>query len=155
MVGATMSIQKKQAKRIMSEFINPKRLRRLTPAQARRRPAKASGLAKRALGKCGIRLVGFCFAVAFCLLASGLNVTAQVAVPVGAGSYASYVPLFDQQTDEYYAIGAQQIIDLYPNLHLAPSLANRPMPSNKWWTDVLMGIRSWSYNATNNPPSVV
>lgn len=93
--------------------------------------------------------------MAFCLLASGLNVTAQVAVPVGAGSYASYVPLFDQQADEYYAIGAQQIIDLYPNLHVAPSLTNRPMPSNKWWTDVLMGIRSWSYNATNNPPSVV
>src|SRR5260221_1235742 len=139
----------------MSEFINPKSMRRVTPAHARRRRAKASGLSKRALKKYGIRGAGFCSVVAFCLLAFRLNVTAQVAVPVGAGSYASYVPPFDQQADEYYAIGAQQLIDLYPNLHLAPSLANRPIPSNKWWTDVLMGIRSWSYNATNNPPSVV
>jgi len=79
----------------------------------------------------------------------------QTAVPVGAGSYASFVPAFDQQADEYYAIGAQQIIDLYPSLHLNPAMAGRPIPSNKWWTDTLMGIRGWSYNATNNPPSVV
>lgn len=84
-----------------------------------------------------------------------LNAHAQVAVPVGAGSYASFVPAFDQQSDEYYSVGAQQIIDLYPQLHLDSALAGRPLPSNKWWTDTLAGIRSWSYNATNNPPSVV
>ena len=94
--------------------------------------------------------VGLLFFLFFCSF-----VKAQVPVPVGAGSYASFVPTFDQQADEYYAIGAQQIIDLYANLHLDPSLVGRPLPSNKWWTDTLMGIRSWSYNATNNPPSVV
>ena len=96
-----------------------------------------------------------CFATILCWLLSCMAVTAQVAIPVGAGSYASFVPSFDQQADEYYAPGAQQMIDLYPNLHLAPSLAGQPVPSNKWWTDVLMGVRSWSYNATNNPPSVL
>jgi len=90
-----------------------------------------------------------------CLLAFGLSARAQVAVPVGAGAYASFIPSFDQQADEYYGPGAQQMIDLYPKLHLAPSVTNQPVPSNKWWTDVLMGVRSWSYNATNNPPSVV
>jgi len=95
------------------------------------------------------------FPAAFCLLVSGMNLGAQVAVPVGAGSYASFVPVFDQQADEYYAVGAQQLIDLVPDLHLAPSLVGQPLPSNKWWTDTLMGIRSWSYNATNTPPSVV
>lgn len=97
----------------------------------------------------------FRFGLVFCLLATGLTGTAQVAVPVGAGAYASFVPSFDQQVDEYYGPGAQQMIDLFPDLHLDPSLAGLPVPSNKWWTDILMGVRSWSYNATNNPPSVV
>jgi len=88
-------------------------------------------------------------------LAASLTVCAQVAVPVGAGSYASFIPAFDQQSDEYYSVGAQQIIDLYPQLHLDPALAGRPLPSNKWWTDTLAGIRSWSYNSNNIPPSVV
>ena len=92
---------------------------------------------------------------ATCLLLAGPGLRAQVAVPVGGGSYASFVPSFDQQSDEYYAPGAQQMIDLYTNLHLSPSLTNRPIPSNKWWTDTLMGIRGWSYNATNTPASVV
>ncbi|MGA2247458.1 MAG: glycosyl hydrolase [Verrucomicrobiota bacterium] len=90
-----------------------------------------------------------------CVLAIGLTAIAQVAVPVGAGSYASFVPAFDQQSDEYYAPGAQQMIDLCPSLHLDPSLAGRPVPSNQWWTDTAMGVRGWSYNATNTPPSVV
>jgi len=89
------------------------------------------------------------------LFAGCLSLSAQVAVPVGAGSYASFVPAFAQQADEYYAIGAQQLIDLYPRLHLAATLAGRPLPSNQWWTDTLMGVRSWSYNATNTPASVV
>src|SRR5579863_1384075 len=89
------------------------------------------------------------------LAVSGEIASAQTAISVGAGSYASFVPVLDQQADEYYAVGAQQIIDLYPSLHLNPTMTGRPIPSNKWWTDTLMGIRGWSYNATNNPPSVV
>ena len=85
--------------------------------------------------------------VACGLLATGLAVSAQVAVPVGSGSYASFVPLSDQQADEYYAPGAQQMINLVPNLHLDPSLVGLPLPSNKWWTDVMMGAR-WN-NATD------
>ncbi|HEV2693507.1 MAG TPA: glycosyl hydrolase [Verrucomicrobiae bacterium] len=97
------------------------------------------------------RTVGAMVILLLCCLTS----PAQVAVSVGAGSYASFVPSFDQQADEYYAVGAQQIVDLYPSLHLAPSAMGKPLPSNKWWTDTLMGIRGWSYNSTNIPPSVV
>lgn len=102
-----------------------------------------------------LRSCRFFFAIVSCLLTSVLAATAQSAVPVGAGAYASFVPSFDQQSDEYYGPGAQQMIDLVPSLHLDPSVTGLPLPSNKWWTDILMGIRSWSYNATNNPPSIV
>jgi endoglucanase Acf2 len=98
---------------------------------------------------------GIGFVTLLYFLAAAWTVSGQVAVPVGAGAYASNIPSFDQQADEYYGPGAQQMIDLYQNLHLAPSLAGQPIPSNKWWTDILMGVRGWSYNATNNPPSVV
>lgn len=91
----------------------------------------------------------------FLVLFPSLSARAQVAVPVGAGAYASFIPSFDQQADEYYGPGAQQMIDLFPNLHLSSAITNQPVPSNKWWTDTLMGVRGWSYNATNNPPSVV
>ncbi|PWU18176.1 MAG: hypothetical protein C5B50_09725 [Verrucomicrobia bacterium] len=88
------------------------------------------------------------------LFACCLTANSQVAVPVGAGSYASFVPPADAQADEYYGLGAQQIIDLFPNLHLDALLTNQPLPSNKWWTDVLVGDRS-SYNAANTPPRTV
>ena len=45
---------------------------------------------------------------------------------------------------------AQQVVNYYTNLHLASSLTNRPIPSNKWWTDTLVGDRS--YQTTNIPP---
>jgi len=89
---------------------------------------------------------------ALCLFS--LTAAAQTPVPVGAGSYASSVPTADAQADEYYGLGAQQVIDLYPSLHLDPSLTNQPLPSNKWWTDVLVGDRS-TYNAANTPPRTV
>ena len=51
-------------------------------------------------------------------------------------------------------MGAQQIVDIYPNLHLDPSLRNRPLPSNKWWTDIMIGDRSY-FNSTNVPQRIV
>src|SRR5260370_7623083 len=91
------------------------------------------------------------FALALSLLVFSMTASAQVAISVGAGSYASFVPAADAQSDEYYGLGAQQIVDMYPNLHLDPSLTARPLPSNKWWTDILVADRS-SFNSTNVPP---
>jgi endoglucanase Acf2 len=107
------------------------------------------------INKCSIVRASVRLGLGAGLLVLALSTMAQVPVPVGAGAYASFFPSFDAQTDEYYAPGAGQMSDLFPNLHLASSLASRPVPTNKWWTDILMGVRAWSYNVTNNPPSVL
>ena len=69
--------------------------------------------------------------------------TAQVVVPVGSGSYASSIPAADQFAGGFYSMTSQQTVNQYTNLHLDPSLTNRPIPSSKWWTDVLIGDRSY------------
>ena len=109
-----------------------------------------TSMTKRVLSECQVPRVGFCAALGFGLLFAGPVVTAQVAVSVGAGSYASFVPPIDQQADEYYGPGAQEMINLVSTLHLDPSLAGLPLPSNKWWTDTLMGVRGWSETTTNS-----
>ena len=64
-------------------------------------------------------------------------------MPVGAGSYASYVPPANQFAGGYFSPAAQQVVDLRAPLHLAPGITNRPLPSNQWWTDLLVGDRSF------------
>ena len=68
---------------------------------------------------------------------------AQTAVPVGAGSYASSVPSNQYGLDEYYGLGIDQIISYYPLLHLDPSKQGVPVPTDHWWTDALIGDRSY------------
>jgi hypothetical protein len=36
----------------------------------------------------------------------------------------------------------QPVVTQYALLHLDPSLTNRPVPSNKWWMDLLVADRS-------------
>ncbi len=89
----------------------------------------------------------------FCL---GLAVTmarAQSAVPVGGGGYATSIPAADQFLGGYYSMTAQQVVNYYTNLHLASSLTNRPIPSNKWWTDTLVADRS--YQPSGGGPRVI
>ena len=138
---------------MMTRIAGLKPLRRLAVAAGLICRTKTSVM-ERVLSEYKVPRAGFYVVAVFGLLASGLVATAQVAISVGAGSYASFVPPSDQQADEYYALGAQQIIVLVPNLHLDPSLSGLPLPSNKWWTDVLIGDRS-NYNITNNPPRTV
>ncbi len=71
---------------------------------------------------------------------------AQTAVAVGAGSYASSVPAAVAETDSYYGLPADQISganSIYPFLHLDPSLFGKPLPTNHWWTDLLIADRSY------------
>lgn len=49
---------------------------------------------------------------------------------------------------------AQQVVTQYANLHLAASTTNRPIPSNQWWTDLLVGDRSYQ-PAANTPRTIV
>ncbi len=71
---------------------------------------------------------------------------AQAVVPVGAGSYADSVPTACQETDSYYGLPADQVTGangFYNSLHLDPALVGKPIPTNKWWTDLLVATRSY------------
>jgi endoglucanase Acf2 len=79
-------------------------------------------------------------AVAVLWAAGGLR--AQVPVPVGAGSYASYPPATEGTAVTAWAES--------PPVYLVDTNA-RPLPTNKWWTDLLMVRYSgnlWAYPFT-------
>lgn len=78
----------------------------------------------------------------------------QDAVPAGAGSYATSIPPADQYVGGYYSMTPQQVVNYYTNLHIASSATNRPIPSNKWWTDTLVADRSYQPGA-NEPRTIV
>ena len=78
---------------------------------------------------------------------------AQTLVPVGAGGYADGIPVADQFPGGYYSMTAQQVVNDFTNLHLASSATNRPIPSNQWWTDTLVGDRS--YQPSGGGPRVI
>ena len=82
-----------------------------------------------------------------------LMATAQTAVPVGAGAYASSIPPVDQFLGGYYSMTAQQVVTQFVNLHLSAPRAYPPLPSNQWWTDVLVADRS--YQTTNGGPRII
>jgi len=70
----------------------------------------------------------------------------QSVVQVGAGSYASTVPPACANTDSYYGLPASQVTGsggIYSALHLDPSLVGKPIPTNHWWTDLLVADRSY------------
>jgi endoglucanase Acf2 len=83
----------------------------------------------------------------FLALALSLPGRAQVAVQVGAGAYAAGIPGSDQYSGGYYSMSPQQVVDNYTNLHLSGAVTNRPIPSNQWWTDLLVGDRSYQPSA--------
>jgi hypothetical protein len=76
------------------------------------------------------------------LAATPTTLTAQNVVPLGAGSYADSVPVADQETDSYYGLPTDQMLQFYNLLHMSPSLQGQPIPTNHWWTDMLFANRS-------------
>ena len=97
----------------------------------------------------GIRL-GAAIAWLFCSIPVA---TAQTAIQVGAGSYASSIPPADQWIGGFYSMSPQQVVAQYNDLHLDPALTNRPIPSNQWWTDLLVADRS--YQPQGGGPRVI
>lgn len=115
----------------MSQLASPNRS---TPPDSSQPWRRTSGLAR-----AGIRSGAACA----WLLCSLLITNAQTAIQVGAGSYASSIPPADQWIGGFYSMSPQQVVTQYPNLHLDPALTNRPIPSNQWWTDLLVADRSY------------
>ncbi|MGH8047998.1 MAG: glycosyl hydrolase, partial [Chthoniobacterales bacterium] len=77
------------------------------------------------------------------LLLQSLTAFAQSVVPVGSGSYASFTPTAEETTDSYYAMPQNQVAQFFSLLHLDPSQAGKPIPTNHWWTDLLISNRSF------------
>ena len=69
--------------------------------------------------------------------------SAQTVVPVGSGSYASSVPAAEATTDSYYALPQNQVAQFFNFLHIDPALAGKPIPTNHWWSDLIIGNRSY------------
>ena len=75
-------------------------------------------------------------------LLAGISIThSQTQVPTGSGSYASTVPTTHLADDGYYAPTPQTMINEYATLFISPSLKTKPIPTNHWWTDLLIGQR--------------
>ena len=87
--------------------------------------------------------------IALGFLLSVQSVTAQYAVsPGGLGSYSSSVPAVDQNVDGYYGLTAAEVTgdnSIFDLIKLDPSLTGKPLETNRWWTDLLVGNRSVPY----------
>ncbi len=88
------------------------------------------------------------FALIASLLMGTVTAYAQTAVPVpGGGSYASDVPPANL-TDGYDGPPVGVVLSDYDTLFLDPSLKTRPIPTNQWWTDLIVGQKSRQDPAT-------
>jgi len=85
--------------------------------------------------------------VAVSVLAFAAPSWAQTPVAVGSGSYASTIPANQYGLDSYYGLSADQVMQYYDTglLHLDASKYNNgtPIPTNRWWTDLLFSDRSY------------
>ncbi|MET3501300.1 hypothetical protein ABIC45_002912 [Mucilaginibacter rubeus] len=84
----------------------------------------------------------------FCGLAWISQVSAQTAVPAGAGSYASFPPVAQAtgQTGDF--------INKRP-IYVADNKRNLPVPTNDWWTDLVVNGKNagslWAYPLVLDP----
>ena len=96
-----------------------------------------------------------CLSAILLLLLGFTKLVAQTPVPLGAGSYASEVPVSGYYTDAYFGLPAAQVEPLtaapalYNSLHLDPALVGTPIPTNQWWTDLLAANRSYLISGTD------
>jgi len=70
---------------------------------------------------------------------------AQTVVPYGSGSIASSVPSIMNDNDAYYAPTPANMESFYSTLNIDPSLKNKAIPTNRWWTWLATG-----YNKDGN-----
>ncbi|MGH8046044.1 MAG: glycosyl hydrolase, partial [Chthoniobacterales bacterium] len=89
------------------------------------------------------------------VLAQAFNASAQNAVPVGSGSYADSVPAAEATTDSYYAMPQNQVAQFFSFLHLDPAQAGKPIPTNHWWSDLLIANRSYNPGPDGNTQYVL
>lgn len=70
----------------------------------------------------------------------------QSPIQVGKGSYAAYTPLYKCKTDEHSGDQSRKMEQR--TLYITDENKNKPIPSNDWWTDLLVSRYSgnmWVY----------
>lgn len=75
-----------------------------------------------------------------------LSLYAQRPIDVGKGSYAEYTPLYKSKTDQH--AGDQSMIMENKELFLTDQVKGKPVPTNDWWTDLIVTRYSgnlWAY----------
>ncbi len=96
------------------------------------------------------------YTLAALLTLTSWQLYAQTPVAAGAGSYASYPPLSENQ-DDWNQDG---IGDLYPfvferPIYVADNKKNGPIPTSDWWTDLIVSGKSagllWAYPLVADP----
>ena len=89
--------------------------------------------------------------LAFSLIALSPNsLLSQSPIPVGNGSYASFVPLSESRSALNNNQGSQAYQMEHRPIYAVDSLLNRPLPSNDWWTYALVNPwtgKLWAYPA--------
>ncbi|MDD3079827.1 MAG: glycosyl hydrolase [Paludibacter sp.] len=73
---------------------------------------------------------------------------AQQAIQVGSGSYAEYPPESVWDEDGYFAKSYRWFHDNWDNLYLDEHAREKPLPTNKWWTNYVFsqyGGDAWAY----------
>jgi endoglucanase Acf2 len=85
----------------------------------------------------------------FALLVNcSIGIFAQNAIQLGAGSYAEYPPTAVWDEDGYFAKNYRWFHDNWSALYLHNNVRNRPLPTNKWWTNYVFsqyGGDAWAY----------
>ena len=72
----------------------------------------------------------------------------QQAIQLGAGSYAEYPPESVWDEDGYFAKNYRWFKDNWQHLYLHPDTRQKPLPTNKWWTNYVFsqyGGNAWAY----------
>lgn len=64
-------------------------------------------------------------------------ISAQQTISVGQGSYAEFPPEAVAYEDGYFAAPYKWFEMAWPELNLHEHARNRPLPTNKWWTEFL------------------
>lgn len=74
--------------------------------------------------------------------------SAQNAISSGAGSYAEYPPQAVWDEDGYFAKTYRWFHDNWANLYIHSNSRQKPLPTNKWWTNYVFsqyGGDAWAY----------
>jgi endoglucanase Acf2 len=96
------------------------------------------------------------YALALLLTVSLHGLYAQTPVPAGAGSYASYPPVSENQ-DDWNQDGKGDLYQFVYDqpVYVADNKKNGPIPTNDWWTDLVVSGKSagllWAYPLVADP----